>query len=302
MQLVWAERSYPITGGFTLSVLFHVLLALLIILGVPSFYKVEVLPQPQGIEATIVSDITAAPKVDKEGKAPDKPKPPQPPAPEQTKLTPPKPPTPATPTQATPPPQAAPQEAVAIPDETQKKTEEQKKVEPKPEEKKSEKKPEDKPKKNQQDNDFNKLLADLTKTPAAPDTKQKPKPNAKAAPAEPTVGPKTTLLTDGPPMTASDNDAIRQQLIPCWNFDAGVPNPENYTVTVRITLREDGAITGAEVEDASRLNDPTYYAVAQRAMDAVQNPSCQPLHLPQGKFWPQIDVVFDLAKAINGGY
>ena len=304
MQLVWAERSYPITGGILMSVLFHVLLALLIVFGVPSFFKAEVIPEPPGIEATIVSDITAAPKVDKAGKLQDKPKPPTPPAPpapEQKKPEPPKPAPPATPNQATPPP-AAKQEAVNIPDETKKAEEEKKKEEKTPEEKKEENKP-DKPKdKPKDDQEFDNLLKDLAKNQPAPDTKEKPKQKAKPAPAEPTVGPQAALLTDGPPMTANENDAIRTQLIPCWNFDMGVPNPENYTVVVRITMREDGVITAAQLEDTSRLGDPTYYAVAQRAVDAVQNPACQPLKLPQGKFWPQIDVVFDLAKAINGGY
>jgi hypothetical protein len=306
MQLVWAERSYPITGGITLSLLFHILLALLIIFGVPSFFKPEVLETPPGIEATIVSDVTAAPKVDKAGKLQDKPKPPQPPAPEQKKPTPPKPATPATPNQSAPPPAAAPQEAVAIPDETKKKPEEQKKPEEKKPEKKPEKKKEDdkpKPKpKTQEDADFSKILQDLTKNQPAPKTEEKPKQKAVAAPAQPTVGPQANNLTDGPPMTASEEDGIRQQLIPCWNFDAGVPNPENYTVVVRISLDQSGVVTAAVVQDRSRMGDPTYRAVADAAVRAVQNPLCQPLRLPQGKFWPQMDIVFDLAKAINGGY
>jgi hypothetical protein len=103
-------------------------------------------------------------------------------------------------------------------------------------------------------------------------------------------------------MTASENDAIRTQLIPCWNFDMGVPNPENYTVVVRITVQPDGTVSAAEVEDTSRMSDPTYRAVAGSAVRAVRNPNCVPLRLPQGKYWPQMDIVFDLAKAINGGY
>jgi len=35
---------------------------------------------------------------------------------------------------------------------------------------------------------------------------------------------------------------------------------------------------------------------------AVENPRCQPLHFPSGKYWPTMDFVFDLEKAINGGY
>jgi len=302
MQLVWAERSYPITGGIFMSLLFHVLLALLIIFGVPSFFKAEVIPEPPGIEATIVSDINAAPKVDKLGKLQDKPKPPTPPAPEQKKPEPPKPAPPATPSAAAP--SAPKQEAVNIPDETKKAEEDKKKEEEKkPEEKKEEKKP-DKPKeKPKDDQDFAKMLTDLTNKPPAPETKEKPKQKAKPAAAEPTVGPQAALVTDGPPMTANENSAIAAQLVPCWNFDAGVPNPENYSdIVVRISIREDGTITGAELVDTGRLSDPTYRSVADSAVRTVLNPSCNVLHLPQGKFWPQMDVVFDLAKAINNGY
>src|SRR3954463_15294984 len=103
MQLVWAERSYPITGGVMMSVLFHVLLALLIVFGVPSFLKPEVLEAPPTIELATLSDITAAPKVDKAGKPMDKPKP-KPPAPETKKETKPEPPKPAPPQPESAPP------------------------------------------------------------------------------------------------------------------------------------------------------------------------------------------------------
>src|SRR5689334_16618755 len=117
MQLVWAERSYSVTTGFSLSVLFHILLALLIVFGIPSFFKTELPVTPEGINATIVSDITAAPHVDKQGKPDDKPKPPTPPAPEVKKPEPPKPAPPVAPTPSAPPPQAAPAPAVQVPDE-----------------------------------------------------------------------------------------------------------------------------------------------------------------------------------------
>src|SRR4051794_10779317 len=103
MQLVWAERSYPITGGVLASLVFHVLLALLIVLGVPSFFEPEVLEAPPTIEPAPLSDTTAAPKVDRAGKPMDKPKP-KPPAPETKKETKPEPPKPVPPTPATPPP------------------------------------------------------------------------------------------------------------------------------------------------------------------------------------------------------
>src|SRR5690348_2313159 len=137
MQLVWAERSQPITTGFVLSVLFHLALAIVGIVILPLFV-VPIDTTPPGIEATIVSDITAAPKVDKAGKLQDKPKPPTPPAPEQKKPEPPKPAPPATPTPAAAAPPAPEQQAAVIPDDS-------KAIEPKKDEKKQpDKKPEKK--------------------------------------------------------------------------------------------------------------------------------------------------------------
>jgi hypothetical protein len=37
------------------------------------------------------------------------------------------------------------------------------------------------------------------------------------------------------------------------------------------------------------------------ALRAVADPSCQPIRFPNGVYVPQVDVIFDLEKAINGG-
>ncbi len=105
------------------------------------------------------------------------------------------------------------------------------------------------------------------------------------------------------PVIVSEEEAIRQQIIPCWNFDAGITDPEKYTVVIRIALQPDGRVTKAEiVDDPSRMSDPAYRAVAASALRAVLNPSCVPLRLPEGWHSETLDLVFDLEKAINGGY
>ena len=107
------------TAGFVGSILFHILILLTIVFGVPSFFEPEILEQPPTIEAALVSDITAAPKVQKvSNKKPDKPK--EQPAPETPKPKVETPPPPAPPTPAAPPPPAPEQQAVVIPDPTQK--------------------------------------------------------------------------------------------------------------------------------------------------------------------------------------
>jgi hypothetical protein len=106
-----------------------------------------------------------------------------------------------------------------------------------------------------------------------------------------------------PEAPKTDDALIAEQIVPCWNFDAGIEHPENYTVVVEIAVQPDGRITDAKiVRDTSRLSDPTYRRVADSVLRAVRNPMCNVLKLPQGKSWSKLDIVFDLEKAINGGY
>lgn len=295
MQLVWAERSYPITTGFSLSVLFHILLALLIVFGVPSFFKTQPPVTPEGITATIVSTVTAAPKVDKQGKPPDKPKPPTPPAPEVKKPEPPKPAPPVAPTPAAPPP-AAEQQAAVIPDDSkaiEPKKEEKKQPDKKPD-KKTEHKP--KPKKDDQQNAMDALLNNLTKQQAAPDTKEKTKPKAQPAPAEPTVGQQASLISDQP-MTASQEDAIRAVIEKHWSTPVGMANIESYTIMIRLYMNPDGTVQRIERIDPMD-GDPGYLALvgsAERAVEiAVQTEGRLPI--PQDKNYPTIVLRFPMQQ------
>lgn len=264
MQLVWAERSYPITGGILVSLVFHVLLALLIVLGVPSFFKPEVLEVPPTIELATLADITAAPKVDKAGKPMDKPKP-QAPAPETKKPEPPK---PAPPKLVTPPPPAAEQQAAVIPDKPIEKEPEQKKPEPKPEEKKQpeKKKAEEKPKPDKAKQEFDALLKNLAQETPAPETEEKPKKNATPAPAEPTTGQVTDLVNDVP-LTMAEQDGIRSAIEERWNIPLGMANITSYVVMLRLHLTQDGIVTGIDVLDSS--NDPGFRTVADSARRAI---------------------------------
>ena len=288
MQLVWAERSYPITGGILMSLLFHVLLALLIVLGVPSFFEPEVLEQPPTIELATLSDITAAPKVDKVGKPDDKPK--TPPAPEAKKQPTPEPATPSPPKPATPPPPAVEEQAAVIPDKPIEKEPEQKKPEPKPEEKKKEekKKTEEKPKKDKQQQDFQSLLNNLAKETPAPDTQEKPKKKAAPAPAEPTVGQQTALLSDKA-LTQGESDDIARQIRPNWNIDIGsLPGDlAQYMAWLRVTFGPDGTVLTVQYLEPQRMaDDPRYRNVAESCMRALKITGR--INFPPGKEQPVI--------------
>jgi outer membrane biosynthesis protein TonB len=296
MHLVWDDRTYPITGGIALSILFHVLLALLIIFGVPSFFEPEVLEAPPTIELAKMADITAAPKVDKAGKPQEKPQPPAPPAPEKPKPTPPKPAAPATPSKAPPPPKAEPEKTVEVPDEQAKPKPEEKKPEKKPEQKKPEKKPDDKPKPKPQDNqDFNKLLADLTKNQPAPDTKEKPQPKAQAQPAQPTTGQQTPLVNDVP-LTMAEQDGIRSAIEKNWSVPVGMANIESYVVMLRLHLTPDGVVTGIDVLNDN--GDPGFRTIAEsarRAVEITQNELGR-LPIPPDKYNATIIVRWNMAQ------
>lgn len=277
------------TAGFIGSILFHIFILLAIVFGVPSFFEPEILPQPLGIEAAIVSDITAAPKVQKpSNKKSEKPK--EQPAPETPKPKAETPPPPAPPAPAAPPPPAPEQQAVAIPDPTVK-PEEKKPEEKKPEEPKKEtKKPDEKPKKKEkkQDEDFNALLNNVLKDTPAPEPTEKPKKKAAQPPAEPTSGPQTELASDVP-MTSSDEDGIRQQIEQNWSIDPGAQGADQILVELRVSMQPDGTVTKVEILN-NQPGNGTFDYFARGARTAVLKAS--PLKLPAGKYWPTIKLRF----------
>jgi hypothetical protein len=299
-------------AGVLLSVGLHVALIGFVIFGLPIFWQPEQLPGAIGIELALQSDITAAPVPQVQGKPKEQPKP-EPPKPAPQVEEKPKadtPPPPAPPKAAAPPPPPPPEEvAEALPDpqaeklaeEQKKKEEEKKKKEEEKKKKEAEKKKKEEEKKRQQAEDaqFAQLL-DVMNKEAAPEPEAKPDKKAKPEPAEPLTG-EVTETASPVRLTAAQEDGFKRQLIPNWNYDPGIANPENYVVVVRIDLAPDGTVLKAEILDKSRMGDPVYRSVAEAARRAPMN--LVRFDIPPGeKVPPQIDIVFDLAKAINGSF
>lgn len=287
--------------GLIASVVFHIAILIVGYFGVPVLFQDDVIVEPLGIQAALVSDITAAPKVDKEGKPSEKPK-------EQAqKVEPPKketPPAPAKenpkPAAVAPPPEPVEEKVVVLPDKEKPKEEkpaekkpEEKKVEEKPK-KKEEKKVEEKPKK-KDTSELDNLLASVLNEPAAEPTPEPVKKKAAPAPVEPTTGPQTDLISEVP-MTASDEDGIRDQIQRNWNLGsaAGAPNLDQIVVELRIEMLPDGTVT--RVTLLNNQADPYFRSLAEGAIRAVRVAS--PLRLPQGKFWPTIKLRFRPAEVI----
>ena len=103
--------------------------------------------------------------------------------------------------------------------------------------------------------------------------------------------------------TNSVGQSLSDQLIPCWSFDPGLRDPDHYKVVVHVKFRRDGSIEEAKITDPDPLPaDPRFRTYAEGTMRVFQNPGCVPVHFPNGQYLPEADFVFDLAKAINGGY
>lgn len=283
--------------GVIASVVFHIALFLFAWFGVPHLFQDDFIAEPLGIEAAIVSDLTAAPKVDKPSKkVSEKPK-------QTQKVEPPKKETKPAPAKenpkaaAAPPPLEPEQQAVVIPDQT--KPKEEKKVEKKPEEKPQEKpkKTEEKKKKEKKKKDsaeLDNLLASVLNEQAAEPTPDKPKKQAAAEPEE-TTGPQTELASEVP-MTSGDEDGIRDQIQDKWNLGsaAGAPNIEEILVELRIELMPDGSVT--KVTLLNNQADPYFRSLAESAIRAVKQAS--PLRLPPGKYWPTIKLRFRPSELI----
>jgi hypothetical protein len=305
--------SGSLGAGMLLSVGLHAVLIGFIIFGLPIFWQPEQLPGAIGIEFAMQSDITAAPipQVQAPPKEQPKPEPPKPVVEEKPKKVE-TPPPPAPPKPAAPPPPPPPEEvAEAVPDpqaeklaeEKKQKEEKEKKEKEKKEKEKKEKERKQKEKDQQKKDDLalTSVLNDVLSQKPAPEPEKKPeKKPAAAAPAEPVTG-EVTENASPVRLTAAQEDGYRRQLIPTWNFDAGIANPENYIVTVRIDLAPDGTVLKAEILDKARMGDPIFRSVAETARRAPL--SLGRFEIPPGEqVPPQIDIVFDLAKAINGSF
>ena len=290
--------------GIVLSVALHAVLVGFIIFGLPIFWQPEPLPGAIGIELAQLSDITAAPKVQKEGKPNSKPPVPQTAmkTEEPKKETPPPPPNP--PAAAAPPPPPPEEEEVAepIPDPTaekkkeeeKKKAEEEKKKKAEEEKKKKEaerkKKEEEKKKQQKKDEEaLDTLLANVLEQKPAPEPEEKPAKKAEAQPAEPSTGPQTENVSEIP-LTASEEDGIRGQIERNWNLGslAGAPDLTGMLIEVRITLQPDGTVTRAQVINSS--TNPLFRQASESAIRAVMITS--PLKLPPGQAYTSMVIRF----------
>jgi hypothetical protein len=102
-------------------------------------------------------------------------------------------------------------------------------------------------------------------------------------------------------ITATQIDAIRQQLAQCWNPPVGARDAGDLRIEVGVRLDRDGSVVSAQILSTERMNDDFYRAAAESALRAVR--ICSPLEgLPENKYdqWKVLRLNFDPQEMLGG--
>ncbi len=107
----------------------------------------------------------------------------------------------------------------------------------------------------------------------------------------------------GIPLSLSERDAVRQQIMRNWTVLGGARDAASTQVKLEISLARDGTVTNVEIVDTRRYNNDGYFrAMADSAVRAVQKSS--PLqHLPAEKYdgekgWQRMELNFDPSEML----
>jgi hypothetical protein len=99
-----------------------------------------------------------------------------------------------------------------------------------------------------------------------------------------------------PVVTASEIDAVRRKIYPCWSVPAGAKGAKNLIVDIDMELSADGTVIKADIVDKRRMNSDQYFRIAaESAQRAVLDPKCNPLPFPKGKHdqWKSVTMSFN---------
>ena len=139
---------------------------------------------------------------------------------------------------------------------------------------------------------FDALLKNLAVQPTLPSPDAPPQ-RPRVASARPSSQPRAPL---GSQITASEVDLVREQIARCWNVPAGARDAKDLVVEIRVVVEPDGNVRQATIVDQGRVaSDPFFRAAAESARRAFFNPLCRPLHLPPNKYAIWKDLVVDFS-------
>jgi len=312
--------------GLSLSVVLHVAVLLLAVVGLPMFAptppeNTRLVP----VDIVRITDITTPPPPARpeppkpEPPKPEPPKPappkveapkpvpkPEPPKPEPVKAPEPKPVPPARPKPVevkapTPEPKPEPPKVASVPT-----PEPAPKPKPRPEPPPAQARPAPEPKKEPpkpepKRDEFAALADSLLKD------RRQPAP-APAAPRDELAAIRSALeqspnqgaVTDQP-LSISEQDALRRQLEGCWNIPAGARDAGDLVVLIRVRLGPGGQVLEkSPVVDGGRMaRDGFYRAAVESALRAVD--ICNPLRLPPEKhaLWKDMTLTFNPKDMLN---
>lgn len=102
-----------------------------------------------------------------------------------------------------------------------------------------------------------------------------------------------------PELSQSEIDALRAQLMACWNPPVGVAEAKDLIVIVRFGLNRDGSVSG-EPTVVNHGSNALFQIAAESATRAVRR--CQPFRLPVSKYeaWRDVEVKFDPNDMFRG--
>jgi hypothetical protein len=248
-------------------------------------------PPPQPKDAKVDKETTKAPPP----KTVDPPPAPEPPKPDVAEF---KPPPPKPEEKPKPdPPKPADDKIAMKPSEPEPPKVEKQPEPPKPEPPKVEKKPEppkpppakkEPPPKQTVDNLVDSILKNKDSRTSVQTPEQQPKP-VKEITRQQAAAPNLAAV-----VTASEVEAVREKIRPCWLSPGGAKDAP--IVTLVVQMSQDGTPTKVDLKDTGRYNsDPTFRAAADGAYRALMNPRCQPWPLSTEKYnaWRTITFNFD---------
>jgi type IV secretory pathway VirB10-like protein len=98
------------------------------------------------------------------------------------------------------------------------------------------------------------------------------------------------------PLSLSEQDAIRNQFIPCWSPPMGAKDAANLVVILKAQYKQDGTLIDVKLradQQGRYGSDAFFRAAADAAMRAVHR--CELKNLDQGKYgaWRDMELTFD---------
>ncbi len=104
-------------------------------------------------------------------------------------------------------------------------------------------------------------------------------------------------------LSLSEEDALKAQIFSCWSIPLGLPYNENLLVRIKLKLKPDGTVLNSEILDHARMNRPGqgfYKVLAESALRAVK--LCQPLRVPTTGYerWKELQLNFDAREMLEG--